>query len=240
MNVLTDGFLLGGKVRYRQPASGFRSGIEPVLLAASIPARAGDCVLEAGTGAGAGLLCLAARVALGPSIGVEIDPALACLAEANAAANGFNSLRFLAADIAAFTAGTKFGHAFANPPYHGPGTPSPMLARESAKRADASLAAIWARALAGAVKPGGTVSFIIAAASVSATIAALQTAGCGQTVVFPFWPRQGSAAKLVLVQAKRGKAGPDRILPGLVLHEGAGFSEAGNAVLRGGAALDLR
>ena len=45
---------LGGRVSYAQPREGFRSGIEPVLLAAAIPARAGDRVLEGGTGAGAG------------------------------------------------------------------------------------------------------------------------------------------------------------------------------------------
>ena len=45
--------LLGGRVPYVQPTHGHRSGIEPVLLAASIPARAGHMVLEGGAGAGA-------------------------------------------------------------------------------------------------------------------------------------------------------------------------------------------
>jgi tRNA1Val (adenine37-N6)-methyltransferase len=51
--VTTEGHLLGGRIRYRQPDTGFRSGLEPVLLAASVPARPGEHVLEAGTGAGA-------------------------------------------------------------------------------------------------------------------------------------------------------------------------------------------
>jgi len=59
----THGHLLGGSVQYAQPRHGFRSGIEPVLLAASVPAKAGDRVLEGGSGAGAALLCVAARVA---------------------------------------------------------------------------------------------------------------------------------------------------------------------------------
>ena len=50
MTDITHGHLLDGRVRYAQPAKGFRSGIEPVLLAASIPARAGQRVLEGGTG----------------------------------------------------------------------------------------------------------------------------------------------------------------------------------------------
>ena len=70
---VTAGSLLGGRVPYCQPAQGHRSGIEPVLLAASIPARAGARVLEGGSGAGAGLLCLAARVPDISGLGLEVD-----------------------------------------------------------------------------------------------------------------------------------------------------------------------
>ena len=59
---ITEGTLLGGRVRYAQLGAGFRSGIEPVLLAATIPARCGQVVIEGGSGVGAGLLCLHARV----------------------------------------------------------------------------------------------------------------------------------------------------------------------------------
>ncbi len=86
----TDGYLLGGRVRYAQPKAGFRSGIEPVLLAAAIPARPGEHVLEAGTGAGAGLLCLAARVPGLTGVGIERDPGLTAIAAANGVANGFS------------------------------------------------------------------------------------------------------------------------------------------------------
>ena len=109
---LTHGFLLNGRIRYAQPRSGFRSGIEPVLLAASIPARPGQRVIEAGTGAGAALLCLAARVPGIIGVGVERDPAMADLARANAADNGFNALTFLTDDIAARSAPGLFDHAF--------------------------------------------------------------------------------------------------------------------------------
>src|SRR5277367_7136876 len=80
---LTEGHLLGGRVRYAQPRDGFRSGIEPVLLAAAVPARAGERVLEVGSGAGAALLCLAARVSGVVGLGLERDAALAALAADN-------------------------------------------------------------------------------------------------------------------------------------------------------------
>ena len=86
------------------PGAGFRSGIEPVLLAAAIPARPGARVLEGGSGAGAALLCLAARVPGVHGLGIEQDPALVALARQNAAANGWPDLRFMAADIASLPA----------------------------------------------------------------------------------------------------------------------------------------
>src|SRR6516225_6201355 len=73
---LTHGHLLDGRVRYAQPRRGFRSGIEPVLLAAAIPAVPVSRILEGGSGAGAALLCLAARVAGVQGLGIEQDPTL--------------------------------------------------------------------------------------------------------------------------------------------------------------------
>ena len=58
----TEDRLLGGKVRLRQPRDGYRAAIDPVLLAASVPAKPGERVLDLGTGAGAAALCLMARV----------------------------------------------------------------------------------------------------------------------------------------------------------------------------------
>jgi tRNA1Val (adenine37-N6)-methyltransferase len=52
---------LGGRVTYRQLVDGHRTGFEPVLLAAAVPAKAGDLVLEAGAGARAGGLVVTAR-----------------------------------------------------------------------------------------------------------------------------------------------------------------------------------
>ena len=57
----TDGHLLDGRVRYAQPRRGFRSGIEPVLLAAAIPARPGARVLDICCGTGDLMLALGKR-----------------------------------------------------------------------------------------------------------------------------------------------------------------------------------
>ena len=237
--IRTEGYLLGGRVRHDQPAEGFRSGIEPVLLAAAIPARPGDHVLEAGTGAGAALLCLAERVDGITGVGVERDPALAALARENARANGRGGLSFVAADIAHLPLGGSFDHAFANPPYHlAPGTASPSAGRERAKHADPSVLAHWAGALAGRLRHRGTLTFVLPAAHLPACLAAMTGAGCGVALVVPLWRRSGEASKLMIVRGIRGGRMPTVLHPGLVLHrpEG-GFTQAADAVLRQGSGL---
>ena len=233
------GTLLGGRVRHAQPVAGHRTGLEPVLLAASIPARAGQVVLEAGTGSGAGLLCLAARVPGVAGVGVERDEGMAGLARANVAANGFAGLEIVAADIAAWRGGARFDHAFANPPWHDAGgTLSPDRLRDAARRAAPGLFASWACRMAAALRPRGTLTFVLGAEHLAAGIGALVAAGCGGIAVFPLWPKAGRPARLVLLRGVRGGRGPARLLAGLVLHEvDGGFTAAAEAVLREGAAL---
>jgi len=237
----TDGWLLGGRVRHRQPESGHRTGLEPVLLAASIPARPGQRVLEAGTGSGAALLCLAARVPGLTGLGIERDPAMAELAQANIAANGTAGIAVLCADLAAARPDGPFDHAFANPPWHdASGTASPEAGRDAARRADPGLFHRWAGALAAPLRHRGTLTLVVAAAAMPACLAALTAAGCGSPAVLPLWPKAGRAAKLVLLRGTKGGSGPCRLLPGLLLHrDSGGFTAAAEAVLRDGAGLDL-
>jgi len=236
----TEGSLLSGRVAHAQPAAGHRTGLEPVLLAAAVPARPGERVLEGGTGSGAALLCLAARVPGLRGVGVERDPAMAELARTNAAANGFDGLAVLTGDLTALRLEGVFDHALANPPWHGAGTASPEAAKEAAKRGVPGLIAAWARHLAAPLRHRGTLSLIVAASALPAALAALAAAGCGSPAVLPLWPRAGRPAGLVLVQGIKGGRGPCRVLPGLVLHaEGGGFTPAAEAVLRGGGAMAL-
>lgn len=239
MNVEFD-TLLSGRVLHAQRESGHRSGIEPVLLAAAIPARSGERVLEAGTGSGAGLLCLAARVAGISGVGVEQDGELVALARENVARNRLTGLEITQADIAAFTDALPFDHAMANPPWYAPrATPSPDAARAVARHAKDGLLTVWAKALGRRLRHRGTITFIIHASALAECLAAFSAAGCGSHAILPLWPREGRAAKLVLVQAVRGGRGPSRMLPGLALHaEGQHYTQAAEAVLRGGEALD--
>ncbi len=234
---LSEGHLLGGRVAYAQPAHGFRTGIEPVLLAASVPAVAGEMVVEAGTGAGAGLLCLMARVPGVRGLGIERDASMAALARRNTTANDFAAV-IETVDISLWRAECPYNHAFANPPWHVGGTASPEPGREAAKRARPGLLFDWAASLSRGLPRRGTLSLIVPAAAAAEAIDALGAAHCKEVTLIPLWPRAGVPAKLLILRSVREGRGGTTIHPGLVLHVAdGGYTPEADAILRAGAAL---
>lgn len=239
---ISTGYLLGGSIKYSQPRRGFRSGIEPVLLASAIPASAGERVLEGGTGTGPALLCLAARISRLCGVGIERDPVLADLARKNLATNGLSGeFEIVTADVTTCPDLDLFNHAFANPPWHSPqGTASSTPGARSAKRATPGSLEAWALSLALRLRRGGTLTMILPAALSGEGCRAIESAGCGSLVLLPLWPKLGLGARLLLVQATKSGAGKCRVLPGLTLHrEEGGYSEVLHAILCHGAAIVL-
>jgi tRNA1(Val) A37 N6-methylase TrmN6 len=233
--------LLGGQVAYLQPREGFRAAIDPVLLAAAVPARAGERVLEGGTGAGAALLCLAARVPDIFGVGIDRDAGLLLLAKANAAANARPRLLFAAGDLAASPLGGEFDHAFANPPYHDiDGTPSPSRAHEAAKRSSPGQLSVWVEALSRPLRHRGTLTMILPLRLLEPALKAMRDSKAPAECAFPIWPRQGQPARLVLVQGRKHGRSPLALASGLVLHTQTGaFRPEADLVLRSGGALRL-
>jgi tRNA1Val (adenine37-N6)-methyltransferase len=228
---------LDGRVRVTQPETGFRSGLDAVMLAAAVPAKAGEQALELGAGAGTASLCLKARVPGVAVTGAEIDPGLAELANANAAANGFDC-RFVAADIFHLPPELKrdFDQVFCNPPFHGEGETSPDAARKQALSDDGKLRD-WLKLGLQRTVSGGFFTAILRADRLAEALAALPTEGVS---VLPLWPRAGDPARRVIVQVRKASRAPFALAPGLVLHrEDGAFTPEAEAVLRRGAALAL-
>lgn len=238
---VVENALLGGRVRLRQPAKGYRAGMDAALLAAAAGPEPGERVIEAGCGAGAVLMQMAARTPRLALTGLERDPAMAALARDNAVLNGADA-SILEGDVAAgFRAlGLEpFDRAVSNPPFFDdPGalrTPAP--GKQGAWMADDGLAA-WARFLLKAVREGGRI-VVIHRADRLADLLALLGETAGSFSVRPVHPFADEPAKRVLVQAiKAGKA-PLRLLPPLVLHDRTGgkHTAVAEAILRGEAAL---
>lgn len=228
---------LDGRVIVAQPQTGFRSGLDAVMLAAAVPAGAGQRALELGAGAGTASLCLAARVAGTLITGVEIDLSLVELARSNAAAN-CSDCRFVAGDIFHMPQELKqdFDQVFCNPPFHGEGQASPNGARNLAL-SDGGKLSDWLKVGLQRTVSGGFFTAIIRADRLAEALSALPLEGVS---VLPLWPRMGEPAKRAILQTRKGSRTPFALLPGLVLHQpqGAWTSEA-DAVLRRGAALAL-
>ena len=146
---LTHDAFLCGKLHLWQPKQGYRAATDAVLLAAACPAKAGESVLDLGCGVGAASLCLASRVAGLVQTGLELQEDYAALARQNAAENGV-ALNVVMGDLTAMPAALRVGfdHVIANPPwYPRGGSPSPILGRDTALRAELPLAE-WVAAAA--------------------------------------------------------------------------------------------
>ncbi|CUH98986.1 tRNA1(Val) (adenine(37)-N6)-methyltransferase [Leisingera aquaemixtae] len=243
---LTRNGFLGGRVQLWQPARGYRAGVDPVLLAAAVPARAGEAVLELGCGAGQALLCLAARVPGLALAGVELQAPYADLARRNAAASG-QAIDVYEADLAALPEALKqrqFHHVIANPPYYRAGAHS--QARDTGRKialGEGTPLADWIGAAARRLAPKGYLHMIQRADRLPDMLA-----GCsgvlGSLEVLPLAPRQARAAELVILRARKGGRAGFRLHAPLILHEGDRHERDGEsyrpeirAVLRDGAAL---
>lgn len=233
---VTEDLLLGGQVRIRQPARGYRVNVDTVLLAAAVPY--GARLLEAGCGVGGALLCVARRYPESGFVGVERDPAAAALAAENVELNGAHA-EIICADILDRDAvGGGFDGVFLNPPFDAPGEGNPPAPeRQAAHVADAPLEA-WIKALADKLTGGGALTLIHKAEALPLVLAALK-GRLGSVAVRPVAPRAEAPAGRILVRALKGGRAPFRVLPALALHDDAGakYSGAAEAVLRGGAAI---
>ncbi|HEY1506243.1 MAG TPA: methyltransferase [Stellaceae bacterium] len=241
----SDDTLLGGCVKLRQPTDGYRVAIDPVLLAAAVPARVDDRVLDIGSGTGAASLCLAARAAGCRVIGLERDTALAQLARDNITRNDFAArLSVVEGDLLrppASLAPASFTQVMANPPFleAARASASPVAARSAAAVEGAALLADWIDFALAMLRDKGTLTLIHRADRLGDLLAAL-AGRAGGVVVFPLWPGEGKPAKRLLLQAKKGSAAPLTLTQGLVLHRADGRnSEGAEAILRHGAALPL-
>lgn len=248
-DMTTEDRLLGGRVRLRQSRDGYRAAIDPVLLAAAVNVREGASVLDAGSGAGAVSLCLLARRPDLRLTGIEVDGKACALAEANAAMNGVGdrlhircgSLGAICSAMAA--AGEQMDAVVTNPPYlteaQADLSPSPDRQRSNVEsQGPAGGLAGWIAACARPLRRKGALTLVHRADRLDDAILALRAAEFGEIVILPLWPHAGREARRVLVRARKGVAGPARLLPGLVLHQtGGGYTPAAESILRDAMAI---
>jgi tRNA1(Val) A37 N6-methylase TrmN6 len=243
---VVENSLLSGRVRLLQPAKGFRSGLDAVFLAAAVPAIAGDRVHEAGSGAGAGALCVAARVPGTMVTGLEIQAEMTALARTNAGLNGFaDRAHFMTGDIttppAEIADAQPVDHVMMNPPFQerGKAHASPMRAKHLSRMEENGTLDDWISYGLEVLKPHGSISIVHRADRLDDLLACLR-GRVGEIAIFPLWPGEGRTAKRVVVRARKGVRSRMSMLPGLILHHPDGsYTDAAEKILRDLAPLPL-
>ncbi|MBZ0139119.1 MAG: methyltransferase [Pseudorhodoplanes sp.] len=244
---LTDDAALAGRLKLLQPRRGHRFGHDAILLAASVPARAGERVVELGSGVGAAGLALMARVPDLHLTMIEIEPMLAALASENAARNGFGGrTRIVTADASGDLAAPGLvaraaDHVLMNPPFEtAGGPPSPDPLRQRAHAGSRALLEAWLQNASWLLHAGGTVTVIWRADGAERLCAALAT-DFRRPALRLVHGRAGEAPIRILANAvKNGASSADEteMLPPLVLNDTHGRPTAdAEAVMRHAASL---
>ena len=235
--------LLGGQIGFYQPEGGYRVAVDPVLLAASVPAASTERLLDIGMGSGAAALCFAHRVPGSRVTGLELQPEMAALARRNVELNEMQArVAVLEGDLLRPPRELEdggFDHVIANPPYlpAGRADPPPDASKAAANVEGEAGLTDWVDFAIRMVKPKGGVTFIHRADRLDELLA-LFHGRAGGIVVFPLWPKKGREAKRVIVRARPGVKTPMRLSAGLMLHRDDGeYTDEALAILREGEGL---
>ena len=212
-----------GRILILQKKRGYRFSLDAPLLADFIRPRAGDELLELGTGSGVIALLLSVR-RFGRLTALEIQPALAGLAWRNVRLNGLaDRISVVRADLRRFRPGPRFDVVFSNPPYIAQSTgflsadPEKAIAKHEIK---CDILGVM-RAASELLKPDGRACFVFPARRAEDFGRAAEAAGLAVRRRRFVLARPGDSANLFLAEC-RFRRGPLRELPPLFLRDAAG------------------
>lgn len=166
-----------------QSEAAMKVGTDGVLLGAwARMSPATERVLDIGTGTGVIALMMAQRTESSAARidAVEIDPAAAGQAAANAGASPWaDRIRVCCGDIASFSADAPYDTVVANPPWFEDSLRCPDGGRSRARHTDSLPFGVLAECAARLLRPDGAFSVILPAESASAFADAAYAAGLG-------------------------------------------------------------
>lgn len=224
---VTHDTLLRGEVKLFQPRTGFRSSLDPVLLAGFVAPPVGR-FLDIGCASGALSFLLLAKDRSARGVGVEIQPRLAALAEQGALANGFDDrFQVVRADVRTpdIINAEGFDMVVTNPPFRpvGTGVLPPSPERALAHHEVALTLPEWLDVAAAQLRPDGRLATIFPFDRWSELRAGLVARGLDTARTRAVVPRVAEVPNRILVEARRG-ADSMTAEPPLVIHDGAGYS----------------
>lgn len=241
-----------GRFHLLQPAArGHRSGVDAMILAATVPNDFSGHVADLGAGAGAAGLAVLSRCPNASAALIERSDYMAefarnslVLPQNTALAN---RAEVIEADvtltgksrIAAGLGDNAFDFAIMNPPFNMPtdrSTPDPVKAE--AHVMTHGMLEQWIRTAAAIVKPGGGIGIIARPTSIAELLDALK-GRFGGLLIVPVQPRPQEAAIRIVIKGTRGSRAGLTLQPALVMHHESGnsFTERADAINNGLAPL---
>lgn len=250
MTVTQDAFHDASFHVLQPKARGNRSGMDALLLAASMPKDASGIVADLGAGAGvAGFALINLNEDL-ELVAVERNKEMAELARQSSLlsqnAHLRDRIKVIEADVtlsglnrqSAGLATDSVDHVIMNPPYNSQGArpPNDPLRAEAFIMAQGGLDA-WFRTAAAMMQGDGYFSVIHRTDSLGEVIACSQ-GRFGNLEIIPIHSHAGEPAKRMIVRGIRGSKAPSCILPGFIVHSDEGkFTPHADAIFKGKAGL---
>ncbi len=231
-----DSFL-GGRINIIQPLDGYRAGIDPIFLAASIHTKPKESVLDIGSGVGVASISLAVRSPEVNVLGLEIQEDLAGHCLTNLKSNNVNQrVCVQVGDLLSPPSALKahsFDQVMTNPPYYendrSHSSPIPGKAQANTETVDMGK---WIRSCLKFLKPKGIFTMIHRPERLDEILYHLQKR-TGSIVVYPLWPGINKSARRVIVQARKDGRGELRLSQGMNLHGGSEkYTPEAEAILR--------
>ena len=233
-----DAFL-GGKVRLKQSDNTFKGTSDSVLIAAAVPAKLGETILDVGTGNGVISFCLNARINDLNFTGIDCQSAVLDLAKENA---GLNRVEFtpVLADITLIPSpihGKQFHHVVTNPPFY-----TEPHRRKDPRQAIACHQSIsltdWLKFCLRHVRAKGSLTLIHRTEALPEILSVL-SGRIGSLELFPISSKEGEPATRVIVRGRMNSHKPLRLYPPLIMHTRNGKrTEVAEQLLRNGMGID--
>jgi tRNA1Val (adenine37-N6)-methyltransferase len=240
--MLTGDALLGGRLRLRQPADGYRFSVDAVLLAGFCRSAGARSALDLGAGCGVVGLLLAHRNPALRLCGVELQPELAELAAANVRDNGLQArVAMIAGRLQDFGGTAEFplpvDLVVSNPPYRAAhsGRVNPHPQRAAARHEIHVDLAALAEGAARMLRRGGRFAMIYPAERLGSLLAAMQRWGLEPKRLRLVHSRPGERARRVLAEGIKGARSGLTVEAPLYVYAGpgAGYSTELAALLAG-------
>ncbi|MCP5382457.1 MAG: methyltransferase [Kordiimonadaceae bacterium] len=241
---ITKDDFLGGRISLCQPEKGYRITSDSVFLAASLNIKAGDKILDIGSGSGGILACLTAR--LGERAreiimhGIEIQDDLITLAIKNSG----GTIKYYKGDIFGDVPECEpnsYHHVVSNPPYYEMGkvNASPYKTKAVAQGDGIFDLRVWVERSLRMVRPKGFISIIHRADRLDDIICALSQKA-GSIIIYPLYSKAGKDANRVVIRAQKDAKGLLSLKSGLIVHKSDGhYTDLAENILRHAHYLDI-